>query len=254
MTPAPAVPPRFAAAWAALGRLVAHDRYLGAFVFGSVARGEATDQSDLDVQVLVRDDNPCPRINHPIVGGVPLDLTFRSPAQIAALTRQQIATGERIPWLAEALIVFDKTGALRALADEARRARPQPVTPAERDTMRFLLMHEREKVLRALDHDPTMAALAMQTALLSVLTMRYRLAGRWLVGSKRLLADLRRWDPALADLVAAFAVATTVRERFAAWTAIVARVAAPLGGGRPVAGDDCECSVCRAGLATLLAD
>jgi predicted nucleotidyltransferase len=59
MTDQPAIPARFLPAYRQVERLRRHERYLGAFVFGSVARGDAWPagmpiRSDLDLLVLTR--------------------------------------------------------------------------------------------------------------------------------------------------------------------------------------------------------
>ena len=82
-------PQRFHAAFHAIERLQAHDRYLGALIFGSLASMEATGHSDCDVQVIVDEDNPCINVNHPFIAGVKLDLTFLSLSQLKARTQQQ---------------------------------------------------------------------------------------------------------------------------------------------------------------------
>ena len=57
------IPERFLPAYQCIQQLEQYDRYLAAYIFGSVARGEATEQSDLDVHVMVDEDNACPNIN-----------------------------------------------------------------------------------------------------------------------------------------------------------------------------------------------
>ena len=76
------LPKKFQKALIILTKLKRYDRYVGAFVFGSVARGEATDMSDLDVKVIVRKDNTCHHINHPFLEGIKLDITFLSFQQL----------------------------------------------------------------------------------------------------------------------------------------------------------------------------
>jgi len=110
------VPAHFGPAVRAVEALAAEDRYLGALVFGSVADGTATTESDLDIRVVVDGDNPCPNINHPRIGGVKLDITFHSQRQLARQTEQETREGRRAPMIAGALILFDKTGALADLS------------------------------------------------------------------------------------------------------------------------------------------
>ncbi len=75
-------PAPFLPAVRAVQALAAEDRYLAAIVFGSVAEGSATTDSDLDVLVVVDTDNTCRNINHPRIGGVKLDISFLSRRQL----------------------------------------------------------------------------------------------------------------------------------------------------------------------------
>lgn len=247
-----AIPARFADAYRAIQQLARHDRYLGAFVFGSVARGEATDQSDLDVKVIAAEDNPCPNINHPVIGGVKLDLTFISSGQLREATDREIADGWRVPMLAESLLVFDKTGDLATLREWARRAEPRPVAAADHQLLQFLLFHVDDKARRSLDDDPASAALVMHMGLHDLLEIHYRLHGKWQLSSKRLLPDLRTWDRTLATLVEAFVAVAEVGPKFRCWTAMVEHIVAPLGGRQPIAENNCACAVCAEDLARLL--
>jgi len=58
-----AIPERFLPAYRCIQCLEQEERYLAAFIFGSLARGEATSHSDVDVNVIVNEDNPCSTIN-----------------------------------------------------------------------------------------------------------------------------------------------------------------------------------------------
>ncbi|HEY7418186.1 MAG TPA: nucleotidyltransferase-like protein, partial [Ktedonobacteraceae bacterium] len=141
-----AFPKRFLAALQAIERLQAYDRYLGAFIFGSLVRLEATEQSDCDVQVIVNEDNPCTNVNHPIIGGVKLDLTFLSLSQLRARTQQQMEERKRVPWIAEAFIVFDKTNRLLPLQEQAKQALPRKTSPDEFQYLQFMFYHANDKV------------------------------------------------------------------------------------------------------------
>ncbi|MPY86940.1 MAG: hypothetical protein GEU99_03370 [Luteitalea sp.] len=122
------IPARFRPAVLRIQQLHAVERYQAAYIFGSVARGEATAASDLDVHVVVDDQNPCASINHPIINGVKLDLTFLSYEQLVTRTEREIDKGERVPMVAESMIVFDKTGELTCLRASAQHACPKPCT------------------------------------------------------------------------------------------------------------------------------
>jgi len=247
----PTIPVRFVATYNAIAQLAHADRYLGAFIFGSVARGTATAQSDFDVKVLIDRDNPCANINHPMIGGVKLDLTFVSLAQLRRDTDQEIARATRLPMIAESIIVFDKTQALAELRERARRATPPQATPNDYQLLRFLVKHTNDKVERARDNDPAAALLAMHLGLAELLDIDRRLHGRWEISSKRILADLRMKDSALASLIERFVGTSALEAKFAVWRAIVAHVARPLHGWEE-AENICDCAVCRQDVAALL--
>src|SRR4029078_715156 len=67
------------------------DRYQAAYIFGLVARSEAPVAADLDVQFRVDHKNRCAAINHPVINGVKLDVTFLSFDQLAARREREIA-------------------------------------------------------------------------------------------------------------------------------------------------------------------
>jgi len=244
-------PKRFHAALQTIERLQAYDRYLGAFIFGSLARQEATEQSDCDVRVIVNEDNPCTNINHPIIGGVKLDLTFLSLAQLRDRTQKQIEECERIPWVAEAFIVFDKTNQLLLLQEQAKQAQPRKTKPEEFQFLQFMFFHANDKAERNLEADPLTALLVMHVGLNDLLHYHYQIRQRWWVSSKRLLADLRSWDLPLAQLLEQFVTTCEVQSKFACWSAIIDHILEPLGGRQPIAENNCECAVCQHDLAVL---
>src|SRR5690349_6049421 len=101
------IPIRFREAYRAIQQLERYERYTGALIFGSVARGSHTADSDLDVKVIVSDDNPCNNINHPIINAIKLDITFHSLRQIEEPLDQELEKAERAPMIAGSHIVFD---------------------------------------------------------------------------------------------------------------------------------------------------
>lgn len=244
------VPPRFRPAARALAELARDARYRAAFVFGSLARGEAGDASDLDANVVTADPVACRSINHPRIGGVKLDLSFKSLAQLRAQTDEEIRRNERVPMVAESVVLFDKDGHLTALREEARQVERKPVDPGEHDVLQFLIHHADDKARRP--GDPVAALLAIGEGLTDLLGIHYRLHRRWWVSNKRRLDDLRTWDPAMAHLVAALVATAELGPKLALWDRIVARVLEPLGGRKPVEATSCACATCRADLSALL--
>lgn len=247
------VPRRFGAAVRALLDLERDTRYLGAFVFGSLARGEAGPDSDLDAQIVVDDDDPCPNLSHPRIDGVKLDLSFPSPSRVRRELSEQIERAERVPVIAESAILFDRDGFLHGLRAEAQRVRRRAVDAAAVREIRFLLRHEDDKVGRAVDSDPAAALLAMSMGLGVLIDMHYRLHRRWMRSSKRLLPDLRRWDPEMGARVEAFLLSGgDAAERHRLWRRILEHVSGPAGGLSALSDSDCSCARCRANVNRLL--
>lgn len=249
--PSHSIPQRFLAAYQAIERLEQHGRYLAAYIFGSLARGEATRQSDFDVHVVVDEDNPCSNINHPIIDGVKLDLSFRSLKQLQERTHREMEKRERVPMIAESLIVFDKTHELAQLKAQAGQIKPKGVPPEEQQFLQFMFFHGNDKVERNLEADPVTALLVMHVGLDEFLKYHYQLHQRWWVSSKRLLADLRQWDPPLAQLIEQFVTTAEVQTKFAYWSTIVDHILEPLGGRQPIAENNCDCPVCQRDLAMI---
>lgn len=255
MSPRPdALPERFLAAYQCIEHLEQSERCLAAYIFGSLARGETTEHSDLDVHVIVDEDNPCTNINHPIIGGVKLDLTFASLQQIKERTYREMEQRERIPMLAEALVVFDKTHELARLQEQARQVQPRTISPEEYQFLQFMFFHGNDKVERNVHTDPLTALLVMHVGLNEWLKYHYQLRQRWWVSSKRLLADLRQWDLPLVQLIEQFVATSDVQTKFTYWSAIIDHILEPIGGRQPIAENNCACAVCQRDLALLKAE
>ena len=250
--PSHTLPQRFLAAYQSIERLEQYDRYLAAYIFGSVARGEATGQSDLDVHVITDEDNPCSNINHPIIAGVKLDLSFCSLGQLKERTSSEMEKRERVPMIAESLIVFDKTHELAQLQVQAGQVKPEGVLPEKHQFLQFMFFHGNDKVQRNLETDPLTALLVMHVGLDEFLKYHYQLHQRWWVSSKRFLPDLRQWDLPLAQLIEQFVTTAEVQTKFAYWSAIIDHILEPLGGRQPIAENNCDCSVCQNDLSAIL--
>jgi hypothetical protein len=245
------IPVRFRPAVVRVQQLQSVEQYQAAYIFGSGARGDTTAASDLDVHVLVDRETACTSVSHPIINGVKLDLSFLSFEQLAARTAREIERAERVPMVAESTVVFDKTGDLTRLRAEATQARPKPWTAAEYQEIQFAVYHVNDKAERFLSTDPPGALLVMHTGLRELVNAHYRINSRWRVSDKRVLADLREWDPALAGLVERLVIAADVSAKFAIWTEIIEYVLAPLGGRLPIAKNNCACAACQRGLVLL---
>lgn len=240
---------RFFAAYQRIEGLAQYDRYLAAYIFGSFARGEANEHSDLDVHVIVNEDNPCANINHPIIASVKLDLSFCSLKQLQERTSLELEQRERVPMIAESLIVFDKTHELANLQMQASQVKPREMHPDKQQFLQFMFFHGNEKVQRNVEADPITALLVMHVGLNEFLKYHYHIQQHWWVSSKRLLADLRQWDLPLAQLLEEFVVTSDVQAKFACWSSIIDHILEPLGGRQPLAENTCTCAVCQRDLA-----
>jgi hypothetical protein len=145
-------------------------------------------------------------------------------------------------------VLFDKDGRLTRLRERALSVRPRPVGPEQHQFMQFMLYHSDDKARRHVESDPASALLVMHTSLADGLKMHYRLNGRWWLSNKRLLADLRGWDPSMAALVEPFLLTADPPEKYRLWSAILDRVAAPMGGRQPISENNCACPRCTRDL------
>lgn len=247
------IPAVFGPALRAVEALAAEDRYVAALMFGSVAEGSASTQSDLDIRVVVNEENPCGNINHPHIAGVKLDITFRSQRQLEQQTEEEVQAGGRAPMIAGGQVLFDKTGSLAELTARANAAQPRAYDPAATQLDQFMLYHANDKVERALSSDPESSLYSMHATIGNVIEIHYRANARHRVSSKKLLAELQGWDADLESLLRRFVAVADVQRKFELWTGIIDHVAASLGGRQAIEENLCECHICVADLASLAA-
>lgn len=227
------------------------NRYQSAYLFGSVVRGEQDKNSDLDVMVIVDRENDCKEINHPIINGVKFDITFRSIEQIKKINEDVEEKGERLPMIAESIIIFDKTGELTKLKKRYKTKRKK-ATPKDFQQIHFMLYHADNKAKRNLKDDKYTALLALSINLNDILKFHYHINGKWWLSNKRLLNDLRTWDQKMARLVERFVTTNDVDKKYKVWTQILDYVAKPIGGRKEIADINCNCKVCKRDLKNLL--
>lgn len=204
--------------------------------------------------MIVNEDASCRNINHPIIGGVQLNLTFLSLEQFEERTQKEIEDRARMRALtiAESIIVFDKKGIVRHMREEARQLRPDKLSSWQQQGIQSLALHRTEMIACRLEDDPLTAVLLMHTDVIHLLLAHYKQHQRWWVGSHRLLADLSTWDLEMACLVENFVTASEVHTKFQRWSAILDHVLQPLGGRQLLPARNCPCSRCQKAVALLL--
>ena len=232
-------------------QLQEYDRYQSAYIFGSVVRGEQNKDSDLDVMVVVNENNDCKEINHPIINGIKLDLTFRSIQQIRKINEEVVQKGERIPMLAESIIIFDKTGELTQLKNRFKNIKRKKATKKDFHQIHFMLYHADNKAKRNLKDDKPTAFLALSINLNDVLRFHYHINGKWWLSNKRLLPDLRKWDYKMAELIEKFVATSDLSRKYEVWSKILDHVAKPIGGRKEIKDINCGCRVCKRDLTLL---
>jgi predicted nucleotidyltransferase len=245
---------RFDAVVQQIAMLQEHERYEGAFLFGSYVTGELHAQSDLDVVVLVTDSDSCSEVSHPKIQGIPVDISFNSFESIERYIHKTLSANlRRKPWLYDSHILFDKRGRLHELASWVRQnAKPAPHTADDDEDLQLTCYYALTKAQKFVETEPEVALLVMQTDLNDLLRRHYKLQGRWWVSNKKLLHDLQSWDPTMYDQVRSFLTAASIREKFTAWTHMIDHVLAPVGGRNFAKYEGvCTCEQCKGDLECL---
>ena len=227
-----------------------HDRYVGAYIFGSVARGDEHDKSDLDVQVIVNDAG-CHNISHPYINGIKLDIKFHSIEQEAALMKERLKMFERVPMVAESIIVFDKTGELTALKKQYLKEKPRSYKKADHQFVRFMAYFLSETIREQIEQDSAVAQLGMHLDLMELLQHHYRIQKHWWLPTKQVFPDLASWDKPLAKLLRKFLEEPDVAKKYTVWMQMVHYILKPIGGWQEVGDNICDCRNCSSALAVL---
>jgi predicted nucleotidyltransferase len=243
---------KFQDATAKITTLQRHDYYEAAFVFGSLAREEITENSDLDVQVITLEDNPSIDILHPFINGIKLDLSFLSYDQLLQRTKEEeTKRPQRVTMVGESTILFDKTGRLTKLRDYYKDKQPVKLSETSYGFQKFLIYHANQKVERNLQSNPETALLAMHVGIGELLQIHYGVHGHWWVSDKRLLGDLESWDKKLFTLVRRFVTEAEPSEKFILWSQIVDHIADPIGGHRDISEPEIISEISARGLTDM---
>lgn len=197
-----------------LPQLASDPATLAIFLAGSFLRGEAGPTSDVDLYVVV-DSRFRQRRQVVTSVGVLVEM-FLNPVEEA---RRCFTTADyhAMHMVGFGHVIFSRDAELaESLQTEARQAYergPGPLAGIDFVAARYSLIDRYEDALDALANDPNRADPALWRALDLAIALSYRLARRWPMKDKRLLADLEKWDPTLATLVNRFYRATSPSER-----------------------------------------
>jgi Polymerase beta, Nucleotidyltransferase len=238
-----------------IAALQQHARYEGAFVFGSYVTGELHDNSDLDVVVLVTDADGCREVSHPLINGIPVDISFFSYGQIQRYLQETLARNFRPkPWLYASQILFDKQGRLHKLAHWVQEtAQPAKYSQADYEDIQLSCYYFLAKAQKCLEREPTAALLVMMNNLNDLLRYHYRIHGRWRVADKRMLGDLAKWDHSMEKLLRSFLTEVTVGQKFALWTQMIDHLLTPIGGRNFAKYENvCHCERCQNDLQAIM--
>lgn len=248
----PSLPSHFQNAIKKIKQLKKFPRYSGAFVFGSVARNDISGASDLDIRIIISAPKTCQEINHPHIDNIKLDISFISYEEIEKQTKTDMEKGGRIPMIAESVILFDKTGQLRQLKKLAQKAKPKKLTKRDHNWIQFMIYHATDKAKRHLTTDPPSSLLSLNSNLEEILKFHYQINRRWWLSNKRLLKDIRAWDPKLNLILEKFLLTHDVMSKYKHWQEIIKHILEPLGGSKPVSETNCNCPICKKHLSSLL--
>lgn len=234
-----------------LRSLQEREEIMALLLFGSAARGDLGEHSDIDAIFIVRDGLGSRHLLHRYIEGIKVDVSFNTFEQFEELTREQIAAGERVPMICESRVLFDKDGRLERYKASLVGITPRSLSENERKFQVFIVVHLDTKVSRFMeDDDLVQAEVVMHYALSDLMKRHYRLQRKWRVSDKRLLGDLKNWDGLMADLVREFVSEKETRGKFEIWKRMVARVLGEVNISG-VESTNCACDLCVSNLRKL---
>lgn len=246
------IPKKFISLIEKIRKLEANKHYLAAFLFGSAAREELNDDSDLDVIVMTDNTTGIEHVLHPTINSVKLDISFNTFKQIVKNMEEQIAKNERLPMICESTILFDKTGKLSKYKRSLEKIKPCKLKSDEIKWCIFMPLHINSKIKKFIKTDPTQTLLIMHDAVGDLLKRHYRLNRKWRLSDKRLLPDLKSWDPIMAQLVEKYVHQTQLNKKYRLWQKMLNHVIAPFGGDKGFEQTNCKCKICQKNLSNLL--
>jgi len=207
------------------GELARRPEVLGAALFGSVARGDARPDSDLDVFVLVTDGTwrDVEQLGHRHV-----EFVFSSPEISRAFGEQR--PDEYVRMWQDAQILFDKQGCMTELRQEAADLRVRGKSRPDQRSIRHRQFDAEDQLravrgLRATDL-PT-ASLVLHRHVAALTELFFDLAGEWTPAPKGRLKRIRELNPAVAEAFDRFYVLTDMDEQIQAAAQVIMKLFEP---------------------------
>ena len=185
---------------------------IGIWLAGSVSRGEADANSDLDLYVLI--DAAHRRRLSRFFHEVPTEIFLNPPHRARQYFEEERRLGRRpgLDMMAHGLMLFDPLGECATIQVEAREViELGPAVPAvELETRRYLVIDKLDNAADVLDRDPTAALMLAAQAVQEALVLWFLLQGEWAPRDKDLLAEIRSGVPEAGVLVDRFVAAGDV--------------------------------------------
>jgi len=179
------------------------EEVIGIWLAGSVARGSADANSDLDLYVLV-DASHRRRINRRC-NGVPVEMFLNPPewARRYIAENRELGRKSSIGMMAAGLILFDPRGECAALAAESQAAIDGgPAVPeVQLELRRYFAVDGFDNARDVVDRDPTTARMMAAESLREAATIWFLTRGEWPPRDKELFPELRVRYPEAAALV-----------------------------------------------------
>ena len=238
------IPNRYKQAIAAIKSLKDEDKYLGAYIFGSVARGDDNVDSDLDIQVITSETFSCGIPNRKKVGDIVVDISFSSIDKVRPFEDKN---KKRKPRLQEGIVLFDKTGEIRRLQKLVRFTKREMPNEDQISMIRFLAQNTKKKVIHTRESDPTTCLLIMHTSLIDVINWFYDLNEAWHVSDKRMIQDLLMWCPEVGMLVKNLVRMSEVSDKADLFCQLTDKVIS-LSARKAICTGLCGCSICEEGI------
>lgn len=179
-SPFSTLPSAFRPAYQAIQCLEQDEHYLAVLLFGPIPIGEPTGPSELEVQIIVHKDAACHNRSYLMLEGTRLDLLFLLLEQFRERVGCEIEQHNRLHnrvrplAIAKSVVVFDKTGIVRHMQEEAQQEQPPSLSPRIQQFLQGLFSYYRTRIEHAMRYDPSSALYVMYDGLIGLIQFHYQ--------------------------------------------------------------------------------